>query len=218
MKIKLNLQIFIFILIFILTKQIKVYGILMLFAFIHEIGHMLAGICLGFKPSNLEVMPFGVRVSFNINVNNYNKKVKNGTALNLKKIIIALAGPIINLIFVLFYIIFDINFLGIEREYVIYSNILIGLFNLIPIYPLDGGRIIKNIIHILYGLKQAYIYINLISNITIIILTIFASISILYLQNIAILFIIIYLWILVIIENKKYKKKMMLFEKISQNY
>lgn len=218
MKIKLNLQIFIFILIFILTKQIKIYGILMLFAFIHELGHMLVGICLEFKPSNFEIMPFGVRVGFNVKIDNYNKKIKKGTILCIKKIIIDLAGPITNLIFVLFYSMFNIEFFGIERQYVIYSNILIGLFNLIPIYPLDGGRIIKNVIHIICGIKDAYIYTNLISKITIIILTIFASISILYLKNIAILFIIIYLWILVLIENKKYKNKMLIFTKIEENH
>lgn len=52
MRIRINLKIFLFVLIFILTKQIKIYGILMLFAFIHELGHMLVGILLGFKPEN----------------------------------------------------------------------------------------------------------------------------------------------------------------------
>ena len=50
LKIRLHLKIFVFIAIFILTRQIKEYGILMLFALLHELGHMLAGICLGFKP------------------------------------------------------------------------------------------------------------------------------------------------------------------------
>ena len=57
MKIRLHLKIFVFIAIFILTRQIKIYGILMLFAVIHELGHMLTGILLGFKPSSLEIMP-----------------------------------------------------------------------------------------------------------------------------------------------------------------
>lgn len=213
MKIKLNLQIFIFILIFILSRQIKLYGLLMFFAFIHELGHMVVGILLGFKPSNFEIMPFGVSVGFKINLKNYNKRIKRGTMLCIKKIIIALAGPITNLLFIIIYSIFDITFFGIEREYIIYSNILIGIFNLIPIYPLDGGRIVKEVIHILYGIKESYINTHLISNITIIILTIFASISILYLKNIAILFSIIYLWILVIFQNKKYKNKIEIFEK-----
>ena len=40
MQIKLNLKIFIFVLFFIFTNQIEIYLELMLFALIHEIGHM----------------------------------------------------------------------------------------------------------------------------------------------------------------------------------
>lgn len=214
MKIKLNLRIFIFVIIFIITRQIKIYGILMLFALIHEIGHMLAGILLGLKPSNLEIMPFGIRVSFDVKPENYNKKVKKGTILTIKKLIIAMMGPITNLIFVVIFYIYNIDFFGISREFIIYSNILIGVFNLIPIYPLDGGRIIKNILHIFYGRKDAYKFTNMISNITIVLLTIISSISILYFKNIAILIIIVYLWSLVLIENKKYKNKMIVLERI----
>ena len=101
-----------------------------------------------------------------------------------------------------------------ERELIIYANIIIGIFNLIPIYPLDGGRIVKNIVNIIYGRKEAYEYANLISNITISILTAISSILILYLKNIAILLIISYLWILVIKENKKYKNKKLLYTKM----
>lgn len=214
MKIKLNLQIFVFIIIFIITRQIEIYGILMLFALIHELGHMLAGIILGLKPSSLEIMPFGLKVVFNIKPDNYNKKIKKGTILTVKKLVIACMGPVTNLIFVILYSIFDITFFGISREFVIYANILIGIFNLIPIYPLDGGRITKNIIHIACGREEAYKYTSLISNITISLLSFVASIAILYFKNIAILFIIGYLWVLVIIENKKYKNKMEVMERI----
>lgn len=60
MKIRLNLKIFIFIAIFIVTRQIEIYGVLMLFAILHELGHMLAGILLGFKPNSIEIMPFRI--------------------------------------------------------------------------------------------------------------------------------------------------------------
>ena len=41
MSIKIDLKIFLFALIYIITKQIKIYAILMLFAFVHELGHFL---------------------------------------------------------------------------------------------------------------------------------------------------------------------------------
>lgn len=213
MRIRINLKIFIFILIFLLTNQIKIYGILMLFALIHELGHMLVGILLSFKPVKLEIMPYGLSVGFEVKCEDYNKKIKKGNMLSIKKLIIALAGPITNLIITIIFLLFNITFFGIERELVVYSNILIGMFNLIPIYPLDGGRIIKNILHIIFGLKKSYEYTNQISKVTICLITAICSIAILYIRNIAILIILAYLWYLVIIENRKYEKKRQLYEK-----
>ncbi len=216
MKIRINLKIFLFILIFILTKQIKVYGILMLFAFIHELGHMLVGILLGFKPGKLEIMPYGVSVGFNVKCEDYNKKIKNGNMLSIKKLIIALAGPLTNFIITIIFLMANIKFFGIERELVIYSNILIGIFNLIPIYPLDGGRVIKNILHIILGLQNSYKYTNQISKITICLLTGICSIAILYIKNVALLLILGYLWYLVILENRKYNRKMQILNNIQK--
>lgn len=213
MRIRINLKIFLFVLIFILTKQIKIYGILMLFAFIHELGHMIVGILLGFKPEKLEIMPYGVSVGFNVKCEDYNKKIKKGNMLAIKKLIIALAGPLTNFIITIIFLMVNINFLGIERELVIYSNILIGIFNLIPIYPLDGGRAIKNILHITVGLQNSYDYTNQISKITICLLTGICSIAILYIKNVAILLILAYLWYLVIVENRKYNRKKEIYEK-----
>ena len=106
----------------------------------------------------------------------------------------------------------NITFLGLKNEFVVYSNIIIAIFNLIPIYPLDGGRILKYIIHLFKGLETSNTYMNTISNISIIILTILSSIGILYLKNIAILFIIVYLWFLVINENRLYNQKLKIYE------
>lgn len=213
MRIRINLKIFLFVLIFILTKQIRIYGILMLFAFIHELGHMIVGILLGFKPEKLEIMPYGVSVGFNVKCEDYNKKIKKGNMLAIKKLIIALAGPLTNFIITIIFLMVNINFFRIERELVIYSNILIGIFNLIPIYPLDGGRAIKNILHITVGLQNSYEYTNQISKITVCLLTGVCSIAILYIRNIAILLILAYLWYLVIVENRKYNRKKEIYEK-----
>lgn len=217
MQIKINLKIFIFIIIFCLTRQIEIYGILMLFAFFHELGHLFTGVILGFKPQALSINPVGLSISFRIKADDYNEKVKKGNMLALKQLIIALGGPAINFLIVILFMLFDLEFLNISREFVIYSNILIGLFNLIPIYPLDGGRILKNILHIIDGLKNSYTYINIVSNISIIILTVFSSIIIMYLKNISVLFIIGYLWYLVISENKLYGQRMKMYDILEDN-
>ena len=216
MQIKLDLKIFVFIIIFVLTRQIEIYGMLMLFAFFHELGHLFAGVALGFKPKSLKINPLGLSISFWIKAEDYNKRVYQGNLLAVKKLLIAMAGPMVNFILVLLFSICDIKIFNIDQELLIYSNVLIGLFNLIPIYPLDGGRILKNILYICTGLEDTYSYINLISYISIVILTMFSSIMVFYLQNIAVLLIIGYLWYLVIAENKMYRQRMRIYEVLSE--
>ncbi len=212
MQIKINLKIFFFIIIFCLTRQIEIYGILMLFAFFHELGHLFAGVILGYKPRSLSINPVGLSIAFYVKADDYNEKVRKGNVLALKKLIIALSGPCVNFIIVILFLLFDIQLFNIPREIVIYSNILIGLFNLIPIYPLDGGRILKNLLHIFDGLKNTYTYVNIVSNACAIVLTMFASVIIVYLKNISILIIIGYLWYLVINENKLYSQRVKMYE------
>ena len=216
MQIKLDLKIFIFIIIFVLTRQIEIYGMLMLFAFLHELGHFFAGIILGFKPKALKINPLGLSISFWVKSEDYNRRICYGNILAVKKLLIAIAGPMVNFILVIFFSIFTLSIFNINTEIVIYSNILIGLFNLIPIYPLDGGRILKNLLYILTGLKDTYSYINYISYISIVILTVFSSIMIVYLENISVLFIIGYLWYLVIAENKAYRQRSRIYEILTE--
>lgn len=201
MQIKLNLQIFIFLIIFYFTKQIESFCTLMIFAVIHELAHIVIGILLGLKPKMLKIMPFGFSIYFEKYKKGNNKK------LILEKIMIILAGPCSNFLIAIIAIWIDIHFWNISRETIIYSNLLIGFFNLIPIYPLDGGRIVKYILQLFKKGQKALDITNTTAYVTILLLTILSSILILYIHNIAILVIIAYLWTIVILENKKYKLK-----------
>ncbi len=215
MRFRIDLKIFIFLILFYFTKQIEIYGYIMFFAFIHELGHLICGMILGMKPEKLEIMPFGLSVSFKIKADEYNKKVKKGNLFEIKKIIVATAGPIINLL-----LIFIINNLELDITkslIMIYSNLLLFIFNLLPIYPLDGGRIIRGILHIKFGKRKSEKYTNIISLISVVIFTSLASILILYMENISIFLISIYLWYLVINENKKYKKREEIYKRILEN-
>lgn len=218
MRITIDLKIFLFALIFVITKQIEFYAILMIYAVIHELGHLLWGLILKLKPEAFSITPFGLQISFKAEPNLYNTKIKNGTKLCLKRMSLALAGPLTNFIIALILII--LNNIELYKnsiffgEIAIYANILIGIFNLIPIYPLDGGRILKEIISIRSGIKKSYYYINKISNITMICLMFISSILLLYIHNIAILIILVYLGYLVIKQNKIYKIKSRLINAI----
>lgn len=210
MQIKINLQIFIFLLIFYLTKQLEIYAVLMLLALLHECGHLLAGLLLKLKPRKLEINPFGLAVIFE----EFGSK---NNSFELKKVIISLAGPLTNLIIMLAVIFINPQIEQITKEIIIYANILIIAFNLLPIYPLDGGRIIKGILYIYKGRNASDNISNKIANIGAIMLTFAGSIAIYYFKNIAILLMLAYLWALVIKENKKYALKEKVEKIISQN-
>ena len=212
MRFRIDLKIFIFLIIFYFTKQIEIYAMIMFFALIHELGHLIAGLLMGMKPEKIELMPFGVSISFKIKVEEYNKKIKKGNKLEIKKILVALAGPLTN--FIIIVITTNINLDIFKSLMIIYTNFLIMIFNLLPIYPLDGGRILKGILHINFGLRTSEIYTNIISKIMVTIITVASSILILYVHNIAILLIDTYLWYLVIKEDIKYKRRKDIYNKI----
>lgn len=194
LRVRIDLKILIFLLIFYFTNQLSIYLTIMLFSILHEIGHIAIGIILKMKPEKLEIMSFGISVTFDTNNNSENKN------LNIKETLVALAGPITSLILAMLAV--KVDFKYISKNDAIYSNLLILFFNLLPIYPLDGGRILKGILKTrLDSLRTNYL-INKISYITMIILTVISSITVYYYQNIAIFFICIFLWIVTLREKK----------------
>ena len=124
--------------------------------------------------------------------------------------IVALAGPMVSLALAIIFSYINCNL--INKQDAVYSNILILLFNLLPIYPLDGGRILKYILHIKYGNKKSKQYINEISNISMFGLTFLCSIAILYFRNIAYFLICVVLWAITVTENRKFKNDMKMYE------
>ena len=146
------------------------------------------------------------------------KRIKNANILSVKKIVLALAGPITNLvciivtIFIKKYLRFD-NYL---YENIMYANILIAIFNMLPIYPLDGGRIVRELSHIFLGLRNSYKCTLIISEICLYIITAISSVLILYYKNIAIFIIVVYLWYIVYKNKKEIKLKEKVYKSIDK--
>ena len=199
MRFRIDLKILIFLALFFFTGQIYLYLWTLFFGFIHEMGHLVMGLILGYKPDKMELMPFGFLIEFKQADLDDKRTVKSD-------ILIAIAGPMVNLILILIFANININFL--YKDIVFYINLIIFTFNLIPIYPLDGGRVLHGFLSLYFGNDKSFIYANKVTNISIIILTMISSIFIYYFKNLSILFIILYLWCIVIKENKDFDLKM----------
>ena len=78
---RIDLKIFIFLIILYFTRQIEIYWLIMLFAFLHEFGHLMAGIILKMKVKKISIMPTGFSIEFALTDNDYNKKILNSNIL-----------------------------------------------------------------------------------------------------------------------------------------
>lgn len=159
------------------------------------------------------MLPLGFIVSFKIDTKNYNKKILKANLLIIKKLIVAIAGPMTNLFLITIFVLLDKEtLLGVQTDLLIYANILVFIFNMLPIYPLDGGRIIKNITHIFFGKIISLKITNLVSNIFAIILTIITICLCYITKNISYMFMLAYIWVLIIKENKIFKMKIRIYK------
>lgn len=204
MSIKINLKIFIFIALFFLYRKFELYFLMMFFGILHELGHLLAGLLFGLKPKRLTVMPVGLRIEFDVSEYSF---------IKLKELIISLAGPLVNLI--IFFIALNVDIDYKYSQLIVYINLLMFLFNLIPIYPLDGGRILKSILHIIFGYKKSIVVTNVISNIVVCIITILGVLLSIYCRSIGIILVIVYIWSLVIFENKICSIKLKVYDQLN---
>ena len=204
MKLRIDLKIIAVILIFLFTRQLKTYCIIMFFCFLHELGHIITAKLFKMQIEKIEILPCGFSASFfSYNSSGFPKN------FSMQELLVALAGPIVSLILALsFQYIDDTNFTIVTKQEIVYSNILILIFNLLPLYPLDGGRILKNILNIKLSRNNTENIINKVSSVTIILLTIVSSIAVYYFKNIAIFLVCIFLWNIIL--SNKLKKNVKL--------
>lgn len=106
--------------------------------FFHEIIHYLTARFYGFTGFDVEILPYGTVLKL--------KELDDATAK--EDMMISISGPIASLILAVFFYLLWKNTDFMSSSFRVYfeGNLAIGIFNLIPAFPLDGGRILRDIL------------------------------------------------------------------------
>ncbi|SHI48809.1 stage IV sporulation protein FB [Clostridium cavendishii DSM 21758] len=130
---------------FILGFKAKIF-LAFLFIIIHEFCHFVVAVKIGVNVQNFKVHPLGTTLE----ISEYDELSPK------EEILICIAGPIANIIMVLIFFCIkkyiNIDFINNCIE----INLVLGIFNLIPAFPLDGSKILKAILSRKMLYKTAY--------------------------------------------------------------
>ena len=167
---------YLFILLSILTASFHTLVFITILVIFHEMGHFYSALLLGLHVDKIEIYPYGGLSKIDIPLN-YSI---------LKELIILINGPIIQ----------HITYLVLIRTFPYYASTIsiyhyaILIFNLLPIYPLDGGKLVNLLLQKLIPYKTSFKLSITISYLVILIL------GLIYLNNIKINSIILILFLI----------------------
>lgn len=186
MRFEIDRKILIVIIIFAIMKKIDIYFIYLISIIFHELMHYIFSRIIKADVNYIRLGIFGMSmdVAF-IGKTNF-----------IKKIIFYLAGPCFN-----FFVAFLFRNVNIK---VAYLNLAIGIFNFLPIVPLDGGNIILVVLKRFLGVHLGYMISLVFSKCFLFILSFVYAVMLIQIKNIYLLLLIVYMWRLYFIEESKF--------------
>ncbi len=109
---------------------------------IHELSHATAAWVLKKRVYTLKILPMGINVS-----------IDEYSCSRQERIFVYICGPAINVFLaaVFFYIWFTASVKGDMVFFLMTANTCLAFFNLLPVLPFDGGRILREILAMRYG-------------------------------------------------------------------
>lgn len=132
-------------------EQFFVYLVVLL---MHEYAHYIVAKLYGYKLNKIIFMPYGAGLTGDGNV------IKPQ-----HEIVIALAGPVLNLVIVVVCIclwwIYPATYL--RTDLFVLSNLVLGVFNFLPVFPLDGGRIVVALLSKSFNKAKIYKAMNIVA-------------------------------------------------------
>ena len=116
-----------------------------LIVLVHEMVHYITARYYGFTGFDIELMAVGAVLKF--------RDLDDATPK--EDLIISISGPMSNIaLAVIFYFIYK-NSLNSNLYMLFAGNLAIGVFNLIPAFPLDGGRILRDLLSFKFTYKKS---------------------------------------------------------------
>lgn len=105
----------------------------------HEIGHSLVAKRLGYETSRITLLPIGGLATIPC----------LSTMKPRDELLVAVGGPLVNVIILA--IIVPLGFFTTVPAMLVFVNVAMLVFNLIPAFPLDGGRMFRALLAIYRG-------------------------------------------------------------------
>ena len=153
-----------------------------LFAIVlHELSHAYVARKLGYVTKNITLTPFGMSLSLNTSCMSPKDEIK-----------IAIAGPVCNFILSLLLLaVWWISPSTYNYTYLFcYANIVTCLFNLLPVFPLDGGRVFRGVMRSCLGDKKSIKACKIVNVFVVLALVLLFLISFSYTPNYTCLFVL----------------------------
>ncbi len=127
---------YLFILVFILLGYFHFYFSFLIIIIVHELGHLCFALIFKWHIKEVIFLPMGALIKFE---DNLNKPI-------IEEFIIAIMGIIFQTIFIYFF----------RNELFVVCYKIILFFNILPIYPLDGAKVINLFLNKITSFRNSY--------------------------------------------------------------
>ena len=153
----------------VITASFKTLILLMVIVFIHEMGHAISAHFFSWRIKSIMLLPFGGVAEVD----------EHGNRSLKQELIVVLSGPIQHFwLQGVAYLLYIGNVASVD-DYQLFTfyNISILLFNLLPVWPLDGGKLLFILYSHFWSYKKAHSYMIYTS---IILLSLYVVVSLIY--------------------------------------
>lgn len=171
---------------FAFTGKVFSFIIYTLSAVIHEMGHYIQSEKLGYALKKIVLMPYGALIKGDLEGVRYKDEC-----------LISLAGPLYNLIIAVFCVAlwWLIPDSYPYTDLIVTANLSLAIINLIPCYPLDGGRFLLATLSLFLPRKTAKNIVKALGLLFAFILLILFVYSIFTTLNLTLLFFSLFMWV-----------------------